>query len=86
MSVVDLSTGRPISAEPKKPPLVEALQGLIERINNGTLELETFYLIAEADGGKERYSFDNGLTGSEVITMLEREKFRILCMIEGVNL
>lgn len=83
MSVVDLSTGKTITEAPEAPTLVNALKGLVKRIEDGTLKVGGFYLIAEA--GEQTYSFDNGLTAGDAITILEREKFRILCMLEGVK-
>ncbi len=81
MGVVDLSTGKPISEAPPEPNLLNALKGLGARIEDGTLEVEGFYLITDAG-----FSVDSSLTIEQAITMLEREKFRILCMAEGVKL
>lgn len=66
------------------PDLAHALRGLVKRIEDGTLKVEGFYLIA--DCGEQALSFDNGLTATEAVMMLEREKFRVLCMLEGVKL
>lgn len=81
MSVVDLSTSKPISAAPPTPNLLSALKRLVARIEDGTLKVDGFYLITDAG-----MSIDNGLTIEQALTMLEREKFRILCMAEGVKL
>ena len=82
MSIIDLATGKPVNqGAPKGPPLVEALRRLIERIEDDPAQtIEAFYLIADG------ISADSGLTAAEAIVMLEREKFRILCMLEGVKL
>jgi hypothetical protein len=80
MSVVDLSTGKPIDKAPPAPNLLNALKMLVRRIEDGSLQVDSFYLITD------QFSTDNGLTIQEAITMLEREKFRILCMSEGVKL
>lgn len=85
MGVVDIGTRKPVVGEaPKGPTLVDALKKMIERIEDGTLPVEGFYLIA--DCGTASHSFDNGLTATEAVMMLEREKFRVLCMLEGVKL
>lgn len=87
MSVVDLATGKPrdgVAPETPKLKLLGALKHLVGRIEDGTFAPEGFYLIAHA--GDEGMAVDSGLTVNEAITMLEREKFRILCMAEGVKL
>ena len=83
MTVVNLATGEPISEAIERPNLVAALKSLIERVESGELKVENFYLIV--DCGTKRHSFDNELTANQAITLLEREKFHILCMLEGVN-
>ena len=86
MSVVDL-TGRPVTGEVQDDHvLLTLLKRLVAEIESGDRVIEDFYLITDRDGGKEMHSFDNGLTAQEAITMLEREKFHILCMIEGIKL
>ena len=80
MSVVDLSTGKPITEAIPAPNLIDALKKLIARIEDGTIEVESFYLITD------QLSADNGLTVQQAICLLEREKFRILCMSEGIKL
>lgn len=82
MSVVDLS-GKLIDEAPPKPTLANTLKGVIARIEDGTMAAESFYLIV--DCGTKRHSFDNDLTASQAITILERERFHILCMLEGVK-
>ena len=83
MSVVDLS-GKPIDEAPPVPNLANTLKDVLRRVEDGTMAAENFYLIV--DCGTKRHSFDNGLTADQAITMLEREKFHILCAIEGVKL
>ena len=80
MSVVDLS-GKPIDEAPPKLTLANTLKGVLSRIEDGTMAAENFYLIV--DYGTKRHSFDNGITADQAITMLEREKFTILCALEG---
>ena len=82
MSVVDLS-GKPIDEASPKPTLVNVLKGVIDRIEDGTMVAENFYLIV--DCGTKRHSFDNGLAADQAITMLEREKFTILCALECIT-
>ena len=84
MSVVDLATGEPISSDGQDPAVLIALRRVLAAAEDGSLALEGFYLIADA--GKETRSYDSGLTLESAICMLEREKFRILCMSEGVKL
>ena len=85
MSVVDLS-GRPLAGEiPDDQNLLNLLKRLVAEIESGEREIESFYLITDRDCGKQMHSFDSGLTAQEAITMLEREKFHILCAIEGVK-
>ena len=80
MTVVDLTTRKPVDqGAPKGPALIEALKRLIERVEGDPTNIESFYLIAD------NFSADNGLTAEQAITMLEREKFRILCMLDGVK-
>ena len=69
---------------PPAPNLLNALKDLIARIESGELSVENFYLIAECKSGKT-HSFDNELTASEAIVLLEREKFHILCALDGIN-
>jgi hypothetical protein len=83
MSVVDLATGRPVSEAPEEPTLLNSLKAVIAAIESGELKAERFYLIV--DGGTQSPSFDSGLTASDAIVMLEREKFHILCALAGVN-
>ena len=85
MSVVDLTTRKPVTEQPKAPTLVNSLKTVIARIEDGSLDVDGFYVIAQCTDGA-RHSFDNGLSGEQAITMLEREKFAILCMLEGVKL
>ncbi len=80
MSVVDLS-GRKITEAPAAPHLLSALKRLAARLEDGSLKVDGFYLITDAG-----MSIDNGLSVEQALTMLEREKFRILCMSEGVKL
>ena len=84
MSVVDLATGAPITEPIEKPSLLGALRTLVGRIESGELDVERFYLIAECSSGKT-HSFDNDLTASDAIVMLEREKFHILCVLQGIE-
>ena len=86
MSVVDL-TGHPVSGEIQDDRVVlTLLKRLVTDIESGELTIEDFYLIIDSEAGKKTHSFDNGLSLMQAITMLEREKFRILCMAEGVKL
>lgn len=80
MSVIDLGTRQPIDKEPPVPNILNALKMLVSRIEDGSLKVESFYLIADG------FSLDSGLTIEQAVTTLEREKFRILCMSEGVKL
>ena len=84
MTVVELATGKPVTEAIEKPNLLAALRGLIERIESGELDVERFYLIVECSSGKT-HSFDNRLMASDAIVMLEREKFHILCMLQGIE-
>jgi hypothetical protein len=83
MTVVDLASGKPITEALAKPNLVDALKGLVARIESGDIKVENFYLIA--DCGEHTYSFDNELTAAEAIVLLEREKFCILCALSGIK-
>lgn len=86
MTVVDLS-GRPVVGDiPDNENCLNLLKRLVAEIESGERTVEDFYLILDHDCGKTVGSFDSGLTAQEAITMLEREKFHILCMIEGVKL
>ena len=86
MSVVDL-TGRPVVGDvPDNKNCLNLLKLLVAEIESGERIVEDFYLITDCNCGKETRSFDNGLSLMQAITMLEREKFRLLCMSEGVNL
>lgn len=81
MSIVEIGTRKPIVQAPAAPSLLNALKRLVDLIEDGTLKAEGFYLITDAG-----LSMDSGLTIEQAVTMLEREKFRILCMAEGVKL
>jgi hypothetical protein len=85
MSVVDLN-GAPVTGEiPDNENLLNLLKRLVTEIESGERVIEDFYLIAGEDGGSRVRSFDNGLTAQAAIIMLEREKFHILCAIEGIK-
>ena len=85
MTVVDLS-GAPVAGDiPDNQNLLNLLKRLVVEIESGERVVEDFYLITDRNCGKEIRSFDSGLTAQEAITMLEREKFHILCAIEGVK-
>lgn len=73
--------------------VLETLKALVRDIEDGEISVETFYLIALGD---KRLTYDgqvsepmtvardSGLTVNEAVTLLEREKFRILCAADGV--
>lgn len=84
VTVVDLATGEAIEAAPETPNLVNSLKSLLARIESGELDVENFYLIVECTSGKT-HSFDNGITACQAISMLEREKFAMLCALSGVG-
>lgn len=84
MTVVNLATGEAIEAVPETPNLVNSLKSVLARIESGDLDVENFYLIVECTSGKT-HSFDNGITACQAISILEREKFAILCGLNGVG-
>jgi hypothetical protein len=84
MTVVDFATGEPITEAIEKPNLLNTLRQLVARVESGDLNVENFYLIA--DCGTKWISFDNGMTAGDAITLLEREKFHILCVLQGIEL
>ena len=83
MSVIDLASGKPVVQDTGEPIVLRALKSLIKRIEEDGLPAESFYLIV--DCGTKRHSFDSGITAEAAITMLERERFHILCMLEGIK-
>ena len=85
MSVVDLS-GHEIATDidpRQRATVAEKLRGVADAIENNGIEVEGFYLIVEMGGIPK--GFDSGLTAEHAITMLEREKHHILCMLDGVK-
>lgn len=84
MTVVDL-TSKPIAAPPPdQEDLATVLAGILASIQSGEIKPDGFFLIL--DIGETIKSFDSGLTISQAVHMLEREKFCILCAAEGVKL
>ena len=84
MTIVDLATRETIAEVPRHESLPDQLRQLAGDIENGSIKLESYYLIVEAAG--DSVASDSGLTISEAIFCLEREKFRILCMAQGIKI
>lgn len=73
-----------VPAFEQDPGFVSKLRLLADMIENGEIIIEQFYFVAH--GGVENPVYcthDSGLTISEAVFLLEREKFRILSMAES---
>lgn len=72
--------------------VLQTLKDLVRDIEDGEISVETFYLVVFGDkravgsGVSEPMTInrDSGLTIEQAVTLLEREKFRILCAADGV--
>jgi len=76
------------------PGALESLKALVAEVEAGEISVETFYLAVygsrrlDRDGNVTEpltRAYDSGLTIEQAVTLLEREKFRILCAADGVK-